>query len=287
MGKKTAILLATYNGDKYLRQQIDSLYSQSRRDWTLYAHDDGSTDNTPAILNDYAAKHGNIVILEYPVQHGAKNNFLSLIEAVDADYYFLCDQDDKWCNDKVEKEMARMEEAELTHPDSPVIVFTDAYVADGDLNVTNESLWRMSGRYPEFLTTFAEGGVIDFATGCTILFNKKAKESIVRPANKATMHDSWLTLCVLRANGIVCPVSEPLLYYRQHSDNTLGAGLWDTGKWGYKLDEIAHLISKNYNRWQMLKALGYGSLLKYIRYRYLYKQRRRAAYKNEQISKNK
>lgn len=84
-----AILLATYNGEKYLREQLDSLYQQTFTNWNIYIHDDGSTDHTSDILNEFAEKHDNFIILDYPSQHGAKDNFLSMLQAVDADYYFF------------------------------------------------------------------------------------------------------------------------------------------------------------------------------------------------------
>jgi glycosyltransferase involved in cell wall biosynthesis len=95
-----AILMATYNGEKYLGEQIDSLLAQTNMDWQLYIHDDGSTDNTQAILQEYAQKHSNIHILEYESQRGAMKNFLSLLQRVEADYYMFCDQDDVWLKQK-------------------------------------------------------------------------------------------------------------------------------------------------------------------------------------------
>lgn len=277
MKENTAILLATYNGERYLKEQLDSLYAQTYKDWMLYVHDDGSTDNTMYIVHDYAKRYDNIVILDYPSQHGAKANFFSLIKAVEADYYFFCDQDDKWCMDKIEKEMLAMRRLEQAHPDAPILVCSDAYITDEQLNITSHSLWRTSGRWPEYLTTFAEAGAIDFATGCTILFNKAVKGVIVSPMDKATMHDAWITLCVYRANGIVYPIREPLLYYRQHENNTLGAGAWERGISSYCHSGIIKILKKNSTRWKMLKALNYGSFMKFICYKIIYKYQRRSA----------
>lgn len=90
MDKKTiAVLLATYNGERFLREQIESLYAQTIKDWTIYVHDDGSTDGTKAILDEYAEKKDNFVVLDYPSQKGASNNFFSLLKRVDASYFFL------------------------------------------------------------------------------------------------------------------------------------------------------------------------------------------------------
>ena len=134
--KTTAILLATYNGEKFLREQLDSLLQQTYSDWTLYIHDDGSTDSTKEIIKEYEQKYENITMLRYPSQKGAKNNFMSLLERVEANYYLFCDQDDVWRKDKVEKEMARMMVLEKDFPGKPVLVFSDLYVVDINLNIT-------------------------------------------------------------------------------------------------------------------------------------------------------
>ena len=86
--ERIAILMATYNGKKYLGEQIDSILSQSSHLWHLYIHDDGSTDGTVELLNDYANKYPEqITVMDYPSQGGALQNFMSLLEKVEADYY--------------------------------------------------------------------------------------------------------------------------------------------------------------------------------------------------------
>ena len=272
MKEKIAILLATYNGESYIVEQLDSLFEQSFKQWTLYVHDDGSTDKTCSILQKYAAAHSNMVILEYESQHGPKNNFLSLLKAIDADYYFFCDQDDRWCHDKIEKELIRIQAEEEKHPSIPILVFSDLYVVDRHLNIIESSMWKLSGIHPEYLTTFTECGAFTFVTGCTMLFNRKAKESTIFPADKATMHDSWIALCILKANGLVCPIYEPLVYYRQHGDNSLGASDWSQKSLLAKVGDLRYFIKRNYDQWRMLNALGYGSIFKYIYYKYRYKK---------------
>ena len=230
--KKTAILLATYNGESFLREQIDSLYAQTFNDWTIYAHDDGSNDSSHEILVQYAATYDNFKILDYPSQHSAKDNFLSMLTLVDADYYLFCDQDDVWKTDKIEQEMKHMVDLELRTPEKPIAVFSDLTVVDRDLSVIEPSMWDAIGIKPELLTTFECGGVFEYVTGCTMLFNKEAKKAALsHPYAKATMHDIWITLCVLKEKGIVSGIYEPLVYYRQHESNTLGASHWEQYGW--------------------------------------------------------
>lgn len=281
MGKTTtAILLATYNGEHFLRQQLDSLYAQTLKDWTLYVHDDGSTDSTMAILDEYATRYDNIVLLEYPSQHGASANFFSMLQRVDASYYFFCDQDDVWMPEKIETSMARMRQEEAVGNGRPVLVCCDACVTDEAMNVMSPSLWQQAGAHPEFLTNFDEAAATPFVTGCTMLINSEAKNSVLWDKTcKATMHDAFITLCVFRACGIVSPLHKSLMYYRQHGDNTLGAYSRKRGRLLYKLAHIGHVLKEDSALLAMLNALGYGSLFKFLKYKMLYKKRCRKAEK--------
>lgn len=272
--KKIAILLATYNGEKYICEQLDSLIAQTFDNYTIYVHDDGSTDNTVNILKKYAEKHTNVKILDYPSQHGAKDNFMSLLKRVEADYYMFCDQDDVWRKDKVELEMQRMQGLEKENGDRAMLVFSDLYVVDNELNINEKSLWKKNCIRPELLTNFEEGGGFEFVTGCTMLFNNATKKIVnFEKVDKATMHDAWITLCVLKSEGIVSAIYDQLVYYRQHGDNSLGASDWSEHGRLYKLMNIFSILKRNYIHWQMLDALEYGSFFKYLKYKYLYRNK--------------
>ena len=272
--EKIAILLATYNGEQYLAQQIDSLLSQTYKGWTLYIHDDGSTDKTASIIDSYCDKHDNISSMDYPPTGGAKNNFLSLLQRIEADYYMFCDQDDIWDEKKIEIEIDRMHEMESTYGDIPLLVFSDLRVVDNALNEMSPSMWREGGVNPEYLCSFDKGSVFEFVTGCTMLFNDKAKRCVSFNANKALMHDSWIACCVLKANGIINGINKPLVNYRQHGDNTLGATSWASHGILYKLLHISNIVRKNYRHWKSLEDLGYGSFFKYLKNKYLFRNRR-------------
>ena len=268
-----AILMATYNGEKYLGEQIDSLLAQTYKDWHLYIHDDGSTDNTNAILQEYAQKHSNIHVLEYESQRGAMGNFLSLLQRVEADYYMFCDQDDVWLKQKVELSFEEMKRQEAACQGKPVIVYTDLYVTDAALNITCNSFWQEICLYPEFITTFDEMAASTAITGCAMLFNRQVKDNVLFPATHATMHDAWITACTLRKNGKICPIFQQLVYYRQHEDNCVGSDDLNHIDLAYRIRNFRTMQRKNWQLYRMLRSLGYGSIVKFFYYKWKYKKK--------------
>ena len=268
----TAILMATYNGGKHLREQIGSILSQTDKDWTLYVHDDGSSDNTKEILQEYASAHHNIQLLEYAPTGGACANFLSMVQRVDADYYFFSDQDDVWHADKVRLTREEMLRQEAANPGKPIVIHTDLYVTDERLTVINDSFMRYAGIHPEFLTTFDEC-VIPFVTGCTMMFNSAARRATPLPTADAVMHDSWITLSTISKGGFVSVLHQPLVYYRQHGTNSVGARDVKKVTLGYRLKHLQNIWHLNKRIYHMLESLGYGSALKYIYYKYRYSRK--------------
>lgn len=274
---KIAILLATYNGKRYLRDQIESLYRQTLRGWTLYVADDGSDDGTAELLAEYARSKNNFVLLPAEgARLGAKDNFLRLLREVEADYFFFCDQDDVWCEDKMEVEMERMRSEERSEESggTPIVVFSDLYVTDERMNVIAESFHNYAGICPQLLTTFNEAGGVNHVTGCTMLFNRAAKDCLQWPASDAAMHDAWVSLCVLKAGGRLAYVRQPLVYYRQHSSNTLGATKFRALTMGTRLKNMGATMQQLRERYRMLRALNYGPWIKFVYYRMLYKYKR-------------
>ena len=146
-----AILMATYNGEKYLREQIDSLLSQSYCDWTLYIQDDGSKDATLDIIKSYDDER--IVLVDVGLtRQGAGMNFMSLLNMVESEYYMFCDQDDVWFGDKIEKELVRMKEIEREQgTKTPIIMHTDRTHTDAELNVRLKSEFNPQGMSVEQL----------------------------------------------------------------------------------------------------------------------------------------
>lgn len=273
--KNIAILMATYNGEKFLHEQIDSLFSQTSKDWHLFIHDDGSKDNTAAIIKEYAENHPqDVTILDYPPQHGAWRNFLSMLETVESNYYMFCDQDDVWLPEKIEIEYKEMEKLEGREgKEKPIVVYSDLIVTDSKLNTISPSLWNISGIYPQLIHSFDEMAANTIISGCTMLFNAAAKSVSCPYTNHTTMHDAWIACCVMRHGGILHPTDNPTMLYRQHSANTLGAQDVRHPTFKKRVMRFATSYDRNKQHYMMLRELSYGSIFKYIKYKILYRIR--------------
>lgn len=261
-----AILMATYNSDRYIIQQLDSILQQTYTRWHLYIHDDGSADKTLQILSQYAeANPERITILDYPSLGNAYANFMSLLSRVDAPLYMFADHDDVWHTDKVAKSHEAYERQKAMTPDKPVIVHTDLCVVDEDLNVINPSFWKMAGIHPEM---FRRQGsrISNIVTGCTMLFDSQARLSALnRTPYGSPLHDEWITVCACSDGGVVVPVHESLIDYRQHGDNTLGAEACCKTKTGsFYVSHVFSLLKENIENYKTLRSAGYGSYMKYI-----------------------
>lgn len=225
MTRILTILLATCNGARHLAEQLDSLLAQTVAGWRLLVRDDGSGDATPAILADYQARFPDrITILPDDGRRlGACANFAALMAAADADYLMFCDQDDVWLPEKIERTMAAMRAMEQSCGTGlPLLVHTDLSVTNGWMQVVRPSLWRFQHTDPSLSSHLNRVLVQNYATGCTILFNRAARDLALPVPGAAVMHDWWLLL-VAAAFGRVGAINEPLVLYRQHGVNEVGA----------------------------------------------------------------
>ena len=260
-----AILLATYNGALYIREQIDSLLSQTFTDWHLYIHDDGSTDDTIAIIRALINEHPQkITLLEYPSQGGACRNFLSLLEAVEAPYYMFCDQDDVWMPTKIETTYARLKTLEQQQPDIPLLVHSDLTLTDACLNVIDDSFVRNQRIKLAAIKTYEDYAATNTVTGCTTLFNQQAKACIRQPYDKAIMHDAWLCLSVVAQGGLVDFIDEPLVKYRQHDNNTLGSTDMSRQTLPHKIKNIRQMVIDIIRHYHEMNAVRPISIWSFI-----------------------
>ena len=222
------ILLSTYNGERYLTEQLDSLLSQSFIDWHLLIRDDGSSDNTRQIIDAYIKAHPNkITLLEDGLANlGASQSFSMLLSQSCAPYVALCDQDDRWNSDKLAIQMASMHEHEAARDKtSPLLITTDLVVADAELKVLAPSLWLYQNLNPGKLNAFNYLLVQNHNTGCTFLFNRALVKRILPIAENAVMHDWWIAL-IAAARGEIITISQATVLYRQHAHNEIGAKKW-------------------------------------------------------------
>ena len=214
----------TYNGADYLAEQVASLQAQTRRDWKLYICDDGSADDTPALLKQLAATDSRLVVLDDRVKgRGACGRFLWLLEQTRESHeiFFLCDQDDVWHPEKVER-MARL--IEETKTDRPLLVHCDLAVVDQHLKEMHASFFskmRIDLRRRSTQRLAANNTV----TGCACAFNKSLADKALPMPDFGIymMHDWWLAL-VASYCGRILTIPDILVLYRQHGRNTVGAG---------------------------------------------------------------
>jgi glycosyltransferase involved in cell wall biosynthesis len=224
-GEPVEVLLATYQGARFLEQQLESLLAQTHANWSAIARDDGSTDATPEILARYAARHPQrFRILPGNGQRlGAAQNFATLIVASRAPRVMFCDQDDVWLPEKIEVTLAAMADLEGRRGAScPALVFTDLRVVDEGLAPLGDSLWRYQGTDPERLSRLPRALLQNCVTGSTAMVNRPLIELSVPIPVQARMHDWWLALVAI-SFGAIAPVRRPTVLYRQHGRNDRGA----------------------------------------------------------------
>ena len=226
MNEVVEILLAVYNGEHYLSEQLDSILAQTDGRWHLTVSDDGSEDASPAIIADYARRHPEKIAVRPPGRRfgSARDHFFDLMATCDAEYMLFCDQDDVWYPDKVKRTReALIAAAAQWGPETPILVFSDQTPTDADLNPLAPSLMRYQGQYFE---AFDYRSILmqNVVTGGAMGINR-ALARLGRPRGDATgiiMHDWWLAATAARFGHIVY-LDEPLGAYRQHVDNAVGA----------------------------------------------------------------
>ena len=222
--RQVDILLATYNGDKYLRQQIDSILNQTYENWKLIVRDDGSTDNTTSIIEGYRdIVPDKIVVLNDDLgKLGVTNNFAKLLEHSQSDYTMLADQDDIWLPRKIELTYNKMRGLVEKHSgDVPLLVYTDYKIVDANMCVIIDSYWKRMKIDPKSARSLARSLVFNVTSGCTIMINRKLRDlSLPMPAD-IFFHDWWLGL-VSTAVGKNDYVQEATLLHRLHATNVAG-----------------------------------------------------------------
>jgi len=230
---KVDILLSTYDGESYLRELLESLLFQSFTDWRLIIRDDGSTDKTVEILNEYSFKYLKkiIVIPSFETHLGPKGSFNKLMEASSAPFVMFCDQDDIWLPDKIERSINQMIDLEKRFgPESPALVYMNYSLVDEKGAVIAADAWKYLKIQPEKGELFRNIILRNIFIGHTMLMNRSLVQLAVPIPPESIMHDWWLGL-VASAFGRTGHIIEPSVLYRQHQKNLLGlkkVGLFDS-----------------------------------------------------------
>lgn len=232
MDNRVEILLATYNGEKFVADQIRSILEQTYKNIRLIIRDDASTDTTRAILEFFARQYPEKIVL-LPQEHnlGIRGNFSKLMEHAEADYIMFSDQDDLWLPEKVAKTLEKMKKAEAEHGAShPLLVHTDLIVTDKNLITLHQSFWNLSRLRPARCHSLAQMLVQNNVTGCTMMINRPLLEVAMPIPGTCIMHDWWIAL-VAAAFGHIDTISESTMLYRQHDNNAIGACLKGRSLW--------------------------------------------------------
>ena len=225
--KKILILLAAYNGEKYLSEQIQSIQGQTISNWTLLVRDDGSDDNSKDIIEDFAARDTRIRLLDDEREgRGTTKNFDALMQvalAEGADAIFFSDQDDIWLPHKIARQLQSLQEMERQYGlGTPLLCYSDLEVVDQKLHQIHPSFMRYEKLRHESHNPMHVLLTQNLVTGCAVVINRDLLEFVTPIPNEIFLHDWWLAICAA-ACGRIGYIDEPLVQYRQHSRNQIGA----------------------------------------------------------------
>lgn len=237
---KVAVLLSTHNGARFLREQLDSIIAQTHNNWLIVASDDGSTDATLSILEDYRNKLGSdrLQIRRGPCR-GYVANFLSIAtdKSIDTDVFAFADQDDVWHPDKLQRAIAWLSEQPEEQP---------------SLYCSRTRLINASGQpfgcSPLFSKppSFRNALVQSLAGGNTMIFNKKTRELLTRFGNVPVVsHDWWLYILTSGSGGVIKYDPIPSIDYRQHGANLIGSNATTRDR----LHRLKSMLAGNFNQW--------------------------------------
>lgn len=231
--RQVVILLSTYNGAAFIKEQLDSILAQLPSDGQVLIRDDGSTDGTPAVIREVQANEPRISLM-CGENIGFGKSFLTLLKIApnDADLVMFSDQDDVWMPDKIE----RAWQALKIHQCTPALYSSRQRLVDANLKLlTDTPVWP---RTPSFENALCE----NIVTGCTAALNNQGLKLFQNKPlpRQVYFHDWWLYL-VVSAFGVILVDNQPTLLYRQHGKNTMGH---DAG-WVQRRLQVARFIIKN------------------------------------------
>ena len=217
--EKIDILLATYNGSKYLHEQLDSILSQSYGNINVIIRDDGSSDNTVMIIKEYEQKDNRVKLLSDNLGNlGFVRNFEKLMKNSTSEYLMFSDQDDIWYNNKVETSYKRIKAIEEINGKScPILVHTNSKIMNYETR-TKSLFISDCAKNSSFENSFFNF----FVQGSTMLINESLKREALPFSKEVYLHDRYLHL-IAEFIGIRAYIDMPTMDYRQHSNNEIGS----------------------------------------------------------------
>lgn len=233
-----SVLMSTYNGGRYLKQQIDSILQQEGVEVHLLVRDDGSTDNTLDILKSYAQK-GQLKWYQGENLKSARSFLRLLKDSEKCDYYAFADQDDYW---EVEKLRVAVERLQDYKEDTYALYLAQPQAADPNLNPLPTTQFKP-------LNTFGESLVYRFAMGCTMVMNNKLREVIISYEQQyPCMHDVWIYTIAHAIGSKVIWDNQPHTLNRQHGNNVVGLGEGICKKWSARLKRLCNKEEERYHQ---------------------------------------
>ena len=233
---KISIALCTYNGERFLREQLDSISRQTLLPEELVVCDDCSSDHTMWILEEFKNKASFPVHIHQNEKNlGSTRNFEKAINICSGDIIALCDQDDVWLPEKLEK----LEKVFTDHPKIGY-VFSNGELVDDELQPLGRTVWQSNQFEGEMFGRYVRGEQLicflrwQFVTGATMAFRARLKEYIFPfPQHKIWIHDGWIAVVGSSIGEIGLPINKLLVMYRQHGRQQIGANLISkpTGLW--------------------------------------------------------
>lgn len=225
------IVLASFNGERFIEQQIRSIQLNDDYDVLINRFiiiDDGSTDKTLTIIEEFI-KEDNKIELHHNSsdKHGVKGNFCAGLALTSNEYVMLSDQDDIWFCDKIRRSFDRIKELEVSGKGFPLIVFSDKQIVDDELTLLKNSDYEISKLSKDWHKDTQQLLQRNVASGCTMIMNRALLDIALPIPSQAFMHDWWLVLMASHY-GVVELIDRPLMQYRQHNNNVIGAKQRDT-----------------------------------------------------------
>lgn len=251
-----AILMATYNGERFLREQLASIEKQTYSNWKLYVLDDGSSDNTLHILKEFRKKLGfRKVNIQCSKHQGCTRTFLSLVcdKEIKADFYSYTDQDDIWDSNKLERAMSFFQNT--SQEEGPLLYCSSSRLVN--------SLGHYIGRTPVYKRrpSFQNALVQNIAAGNTMIFNKFARDLLNKVGVvDVQIHDWWTYIVVTACGGKVYFDPLPSLSYRQHENNLIGV---NTSFQAF-FKSMMRLLQGKFKAWNERHIFFLDSLLNYL-----------------------